>query len=159
MPETALLRFFFFQHSIQRTGATTPGLYIPGTTVLNHNARPAQISPAIYSSAAPCGAVCLALRCYVVPRCAVLCCAFVLSFEHTATSGICVVYFFAFSSVDLSLSPCFFPNANYTCTVTANKRTAHHSKGQFALHKQLLALSIRCSHQIMRFLFLPPLHV
>ena len=30
------------------TGTTTPGLYIPGTTLLDHKARPAQISPAIY---------------------------------------------------------------------------------------------------------------
>ena len=35
------------------TGTTTPGLYIPsGTTLLYHIARPAQISPALYSLAA-----------------------------------------------------------------------------------------------------------
>ena len=57
---------------------TTPGLYIPsGTTLLDHNARPAQISPAIYSPPAQRSAVrsravrCGALRCGAVSCCAV----------------------------------------------------------------------------------------
>ena len=74
------------------TGTTTPGLYIPsGTTLLDHNPRPAQISPTLYSPAAqrsavrsraepcgavrsraePCSAVPCALRCGAVSCCAV----------------------------------------------------------------------------------------
>ena len=49
--------------SIARTVTIALGLYIPGTTVLNHNARPAQISPAINSPAAQCSAV----RCRASP--------------------------------------------------------------------------------------------
>ena len=69
MPETALLsasqNLFYVQNSLPRTGTTSPpGLYIPsGTTVLNHNARPAQISPAINIPAAQRSAV----RCCVTP--------------------------------------------------------------------------------------------
>ena len=62
-----------------------------GTTLLDHNARPAQIRPAIYSPAAQRSAVrsraeprgagpCPSLRCCVVLRC-------VLSFEHGAVPG------------------------------------------------------------------------
>ena len=59
----------------------TPSLYIPssGTTLLDHNARPAQISPAIYSPAAQRSAVrsravrCRALRCGAAVSCCAVC--------------------------------------------------------------------------------------
>ena len=127
-------------------------MYIPSNTVLNHNARPDQISPAIHSSTAqrcavPCGVVpCLALRCGVVLRCA-------LFRTYSSATGIRVVYSsFVFSTFDLSWSPCLFPRANYTRTADQNvtpPTSTQHSTGQFALHKQLLALSNRCSYQIM----------
>ena len=70
----------------------TSFVYILGTTVLDHNARPAQISlaihPAAQRSAVRCRTVpCLALRCGAVSCCAVL------SFEHTAVPGIRVVVY------------------------------------------------------------------
>ena len=67
---------------IVRTGTTTPGLYVPGTTLLDHNASPAKISPAIYSqqrSLARCGAV----RYGAVPFAAVLCRAALCAFFRT----------------------------------------------------------------------------
>ena len=76
-----------------------------------------------------------------------------------------LVFFSLFLHVfDLSRSPCFSPHAKYPRTadqdVTPVASTAQlGTTGQFALHKQLLALSNRCSHQNMGLYFLPPLHV
>ena len=59
-------------------------------------------------------------------------------------------------------SPCPAPHANYTRIADQNvapPTSTQHSTGQLALHKQLLALSIRCTHQIMGLFFLPPLYV
>ena len=171
LPKLSLITTYRYYYTI-------PGLYIPsGTTLLDHNARPAQISPAIYSLAAqrsavrsraePCGAVpCPSLRCCVVLRC-------VPSFEHRAVPGIIrvvVYYFFSFSfSACIYLifhGPLFFPPrklppyCRWERNTGNNKHTAQLSTtGQFALHKKLLALSNRCSHQIMGLFFLPPLHV
>ena len=63
---------------------TPPGLYIPsGTTLLDHNTRPAQISPALYSPAAQRSAVrSRAVRCRV-PFAAVLCRAALCAFFRT----------------------------------------------------------------------------
>ena len=75
--------------------------------------------------------------------------------------GLCT-RLFAFSPVDLSRSPSVFPYANYTRTADQNvtpPTSTQHSTGKLALHKQLLALSIRCSHQIMDLFFLTLLHV
>ena len=105
---------------------------------------------------------------------AVSCCA-VLSLEHTAVPGIMrstryhvpVLYVRVYSSfcshlIILSrISPCFFP-ANYTLTADQNvtSTSTQYNAGQLALHKRLLALSIRYSHQIIIGLFFPPrLHV
>ena len=126
-------------------------------------------------SVAPCGAVrsravrCRALRCGAVSlRC-------VLSFENRAVStgynACCVrsTTFPLFSSTchivfDLSRPPVFLPHANYPRTADQNVRpvtkahsTAEHNRG--ICSKQLLALSNRCSHQIMGLFFLPPSHV
>ena len=101
---------------IVHTRTTTPDLYIPsGTTLLDHNARPAQISPATYSPAAQRSAVwsravrCRALRCGAVSCCAVLC------FKHRAVPGIIRVvvyffsYFFFFYMYLIFHGPLFFP--------------------------------------------------
>ena len=97
---------FFHQNSLPRTGTTTPGLYIPDTTVLNHNARPAQLSPAIYSSAAQRSATrCRAVRCPALPCAAVLCHAALSFFEYTAVPGIRVVYS-SFCAQQRSAAPC-----------------------------------------------------
>ena len=109
-----------------------------------------------------CGAVCPSLRCCVVLRC-------VLSFEHRAVPGIIRVvvyysYFFFFYMYLIFHGPLFFPHAKYPSTadqnvtpVTKAQSTAEHNRA--ICSKQLLALSNRCSHQIMGFFFLPPLHV
>ena len=127
---------------IVHTGTTTPGLYIPsGTTLLDHNARPAQISPAIYSPAAqrsavrsrgePYGALpCPSLWCCVVLRC-------VLSFEHRAVPVVIRVvvmcYFYSFFFFYMYLifhGPLFFPPRKLPpyCRSkrnTGNKSTQH----------------------------------
>ena len=121
---------------IVHTRTTTPGLYIPsGTVLLYHNARPAQISPAIYiaqqRSVAPRGSVpCPSLRCCVVLRC-------VLSFEHRAVPGIIrrrVVYYFSsfffFYMYLIFHGPLFFPPRKLPpyCRSernTGNKSTQH----------------------------------
>ena len=137
--------------------------------------RSIQLYMAQQRSVAPCGAVrshavqCRALRCGAVSlRC-------VLSFGRRAVPGIMrvVVYgvllflFFLFYRLCIRsfTPPCFFPHANYPRTVDQNvtpvtkAHTAQLSTtGQFALHKQPLALSNRCSHPIVGLLFLPPLH-
>ena len=89
---------------IVHTGTTTPGLFITSgtTTLLDHKARPVQISPAIYSppsqrsavrrGAEPYGALpCPSLRGCVVLRC-------VLSCEHGAVPGVIRVVVCYFSS-------------------------------------------------------------
>ena len=115
--------------------------------------RSAQLYTAQQRSTLPCRA----LHCGAVP------CRAVLSFEHRGVPGIIrvVAYsFFCFFSFDFSRSPCFSPHANYTRTANQNvspPTSTQHSTGQFALHRQLLALSFRYLHQIMGLLFLPPL--
>ena len=56
----------------------------------------------------------------------------------------------------------FPPHTNDTRTADQNvtrPTSTQEAQGQFTLHKQLLALSNHCSHQIMGLFFLPPLHV
>ena len=117
---------------IVRTGTTTPGLYIPsGTTLLDHNARPAHISPALYSPAAQRSAVrsravrCRALRCGAVSCCAV---CFLSNIKQYRVQYVLLCTRYYFSSLlffnihvfDLSRSPCFFPHANYPRTADQN---------------------------------------
>ena len=109
---------------------------------------------------------CRAVPCLVLPCAAVLCRAALCFLSNVEQCQVLHVLlcpiFLAFSSLDLSRSPCFFPHANYTRTADQNvtpPTSTQRSKGQFALHKQLLAISNRCSQQIMGLLFLPPLHV
>ena len=113
---------------IVRTGTTAPGLYIPGTTLLDHDARPAQISPAIYSPAAQLSAVqsravrCRTLRCGAVSCCAV---CFLSNIEQYRVQYVllCTTFlllFFYMYVLFLSRSPCFFPHANYPRTADQN---------------------------------------
>ena len=168
------------------TGTTTSGLYVPGTALLsNHNSRPAQLSLATCSPAAQRSAVRGAVPCPALRCCAVLRCVFFRTYSSTRyetkyqVPGIFVMCtcLFVFSSVDLSRSPKFTSHANCTRIVhqnvtsststqrstaqhsAAQRSTAQHSAGHFTLHKQLLTLSIRCSHQIMSLFLLPPLNV
>ena len=63
--------------------------------------------------------------------------------------------------VDLFRSPCFPPYAHYTRTADQNvtmPTSTQHNTGQLALHKQLLALSSACSHQIIGLFFVLPIH-
>ena len=109
-----------------RTGTTTPGLYVPGSTLLDHNTHPAQISPAIYSPAARRSAVpsrtvrCRALRCGAVSCCAV---CFLSNIEQYRVYYVLLctdILFSLFLPVfDLSRRPCFFPHAN--CPGTADQ--------------------------------------
>ena len=129
-----------------RNGTTTPGFCIPGTTLLNHNACPAQLSPAVYSSAAqrsaaPCSAVrCPALRCCVVLRC-----AFFQSYSSTrhetkyqvpgAGMYVLCTRLFAFSSVDLSV-PMLSPSRKLHPYCRSERDTSQHrafSSAQAAL--------------------------
>ena len=119
MPETVLLSasqiLTFFYNSVPCTG-TTPGLCMPGTTVLNNNARPAQLSPAIHSSAAQRRAVPFrALTCAAVLCRAALC---FLSNMYSRTRyemkyqvlvcTCCVLIFWVFLKL-ISLGPHVFP--------------------------------------------------
>ena len=130
-------------------------------------------------SAAPCGG----MRCGAAPCPAVRCCVVLrdnLYFKHTAIPGMkrstryqvpgngmygLCTRILVFASVETSRSPCFPPPTNYTRTADQNvtpqqaHSTAQHSTGQLALHQRLLALSTRCSHQMMGLFFLHPLHV
>ena len=144
MPETALLSAsqnlcfcFKIQYHVRVLLHQVCTYQVLGTTLVNHNARPAQLSSAqLYIAqqrrqrrAVPC----------LAPRCGALSCCDVHYFEHTAVPGMkrsiryqvpvctrsqvpvctcCVFVFFAFSSVDLSRSPCFSPHA--ICTRTAD---------------------------------------
>ena len=98
----------------------------------------------------------------------------VLSFENRAVStgynACCVrsTTFPLFSSTchivfDLSRPPVFSPTQITPILPIRHRQQKHTAQlsttGQFALHKQLLALSNRCSHQIMGLFFLPPLHM
>ena len=132
--------------------------------MLNHNARPAQISPAIYVAEQRSAVRCRAVRWRALPCTAVLCRAALCFLSNIRQCQVYVLCtrLFAFSLVDLSRSPCVFPPANYTSAADQNVTppiNTQHSTGQLYLHKQLLALSISCSHQIMGPFFLPPLHV
>ena len=120
---------------------------MPGTTVLNHNARPAQISPALCSPAAQRSAVrCRAVRCRALPYAAVLCLAALcfLSNIHQYQVNVLCTLRFAFFHFFISLGPHVFSlHANHTRTADQNvtpPTSTQHSTGQFGLHKQLLAL-------------------
>ena len=119
-------------------------------------------------SVAPCGAV----RCGAVPIASVLCraalCAFFRTWSSTGYNTCCCVlrfFFFIFLHVFVwsFTAPCFFPHANYPRTADQNvtpvtKAHSRAGRNRAICSKQLLALSNRCSHQIMGF-FLAPLHV
>ena len=121
----------------------------------------AQLSPAIYSSAAQRSAV----RCRAVLGCAFFRTA-VLGMKRSTRYQVpvctcCVLVFLPFLQL-ISLGPHvsaarklhpYFRSERDTAT------SAQHSIEQLALHKQLLELSIRCSHQIMGLFLLLPLHV
>ena len=117
-------------------------VHIPsGITLLDHNARPAQISPAIYSPAAqrsavrsraePCGAVpCPSLRC-----CVAALCAFFRALSSTGYNVLlCTEYYFSsfffFCMYLIFHGPPFFPPRNSPpyCRSernTGNKSTQH----------------------------------
>ena len=134
--------------------------------MFDHIARPAQISPAIYSPAAQRSAVrCRAVRCRALP-CAAVLCRVALCFisniqQYQGYTWCCILFVLLFLHLALSV-PMFPPHANYARTADQNVASptiTQHSTGQSALNKHLLALSNRCSHQIMSLFFLPPLHV
>ena len=120
------------------TGTTTPGLYIPsGTTLLDHSARPAQISPAMYSPAAQRSAErsravrCRALRCGAVSCCAV---CFLSNIEQYRVYNACCCYYFSssffFYMYLIFHGPLFFPPRKLPpyCRSerdTGNKSTQH----------------------------------
>ena len=124
-----------------------------------NNATPAQVSPAINSSAAQrsaaqCG------RCCDVRRGAIF-----WTFSSSSTrydTGTRFIYalctrLFAFFSLLFSLGPHATPspaNSIRTAVQNVSSTSTQHSAGQLALHKHLLALlSIRYLHQIIAGLF------
>ena len=96
---------------------------MPGTMVLNHNERPAQISPAIYSPAVQRSAVrCLTGRCRALSCAALLCHAAlcVLSNIQQYQVYACVLFFLLFL---ISLGPHVFTPTRITpvhCTADQN---------------------------------------
>ena len=156
---------------------TSPGFVHTRYYVTESQCTPGSAQPSyIYSSAAQrsalrcravrCRAFCPALRCCVVLPCALFRTFSNVRYEtkyQVSGAGMYMLCtrILAFSSVDLSVSN-FSPHANYTRTADQNvtpPTSTQHSTGQLALHLQLLASPIRCSHQIMGLFFLPPLHV
>ena len=149
----------------------TPGLYIPGMTLLYHKqCTPSSVSHGyiFLSSAAQCSAVpCLALRFAVLCR-AALC--VLLNIQQLLLvvvvpgmiliPGLCMCFVYSsfcfLQMIVLSRSPCAPPPANIARTTVQNvtSTSTQHSAGHLALHKHLLALlSIRYSHQIITGLF------
>ena len=147
-------------------------LYILRCWITN-KAPPAQVSPALYNSTMQrsivrCRALPFVLRCCVVRRC-----AFFRTYSSSTRYDTGTRYHYVrvvFSSfcflqlIALSRSPCPPPPppANITRTAVQNvtSTSTQHRAGQLALHKHLLALSLRCLHLIITSLFfLPPSHV
>ena len=93
---------------------------------------------------------CGAVRCRALPCCgAASCCAVLSNIQQYQVYVLCT-RLFSFSSFELSRSPCFLPHAYYARIADQNvtpPTNTQHSTGQAPLHKQLLALSIRCSHK------------
>ena len=111
-----------------RSTSTTPGLYIPDTTVLDQNARPAPISPAINSPAARRSAVpSRAVRCRALRCCVVLC--FLSNIEQCRVEYVLLrTFLFASCSYIRSLTaPLFSPPRTRTAdqNVTPPTRTQH----------------------------------
>ena len=108
-------------------------------------------------SAAPCGAV----PGRALPCAAVLCRAALCFLSNIEQYQVYYVLFFIFLNL-ISLGPQVFPRTQVTPILpirTWHRQQAQDNTGQFALHKQLLAISNHCSPQIMGLFFLPPLHV
>ena len=147
--------------------------------MLDHDARPGWISPALYRPAAlrsavrrgerlytaqqrsvaqcgavRCGAVCPSLRCCVVLRC-------VLSFEHRAVPGIiCVVdynfssFFFFFYMYLIFHRPLFFPSRKLPPYCRSERDTGNKSSHSTAEHSRAIC-SAQAALGIIQSLFAP----
>ena len=135
---------------------------------MDHNARPAQISPAIYSPAAqrravrsraePYGALPRpSLRCCVVLRC-------VLSFEHRAVPGIIRVvvmcyfssfFFFYIHVFDLSRAPVFPPMQITNYPRTADQNLTPVTKAHSTSEHNRAPCSAQAALGIIKSLFAP----
>ena len=132
---------------------------------MDHNARPAQISPAIYSPAAQRSAVrsrtvrCRALRCGAVSCCAVL------SFEHRAVPGIIRVvvmcylssFFFFYTMYAFNLifhGPLFFPPRKLPPYCRSKRNTVKKSTHSTAEHNRATC-SAQAALGIIKSLFAP----